>query len=218
MIRNLAIYGAGGLGREIYDLAERINFQNKRWAKIFFIDDINDINKIENTDVYKFDDIKKFNNDLDFIVAVGEPSVRQKLYNKIIKNNFNLTTLIAPTAIISPTAKIASGSIISEFVSIHSNVYIGNNCLIQPYSLIGHDVKVGNHSVLSTQFTPGGGTIIGESVYIGMQSSIKEKTIIGNNAIVAMGASVFNDVPENAVVIGNPARITKGNETRKVFK
>ena len=89
--------------------------------------------------------------------------------------------------------------------------------MIQPFCDIGHDIKVGNHTVLSPYCAPGGGIIFGERVYVGMQSSLKELLNIGDDAIVAMGSVVFRDVPAGTTVVGNPARITRGNDQHKVF-
>ena len=213
----LAIYGCGGLGKEIHDLAIRINLKNKYWSKIFFIDDINEIKKNGDTDVYKFDEIKKIDN-IEFIIAVGEPFLREKLYKKIIENNKKFSTLIDPTAIISPNASIDEGVIIGAFCSVHANAKLGKNCLIQPYSLIGHDVNIGEHSVISTHFCPGGGCKIGNRVYIGMHACVKENVKIGNDSIIGMGACVFNDIKENMIALGNPARPMKTNIEHKVFK
>jgi len=41
---------------------------------------------------------------------------------------------------------------------------------------------------------------------------------IGNDVIISAGASVFKDVPDEAVAVGNPARIMKKNDQKRVFK
>lgn len=152
------------------------------------------------------------------MIAVGEPSARETLFDKVKSAGFSLATLIDPTALISPSAEIGEGTIVCEFVSVHCNVIIGNNCVIQPYCDIGHDIIVGGSSVFSPHFAPGGHSVFGNKVYCGMASSAKEGLTFGDNAVVAMGAAVFRDVPENSVVVGNPARVTRGNDEGKVFK
>ena len=52
----LAIYGAGGLGREVYDLAIRINAKKNKWNDIYFIDDVSEVDNILGVKVYKFED------------------------------------------------------------------------------------------------------------------------------------------------------------------
>jgi sugar O-acyltransferase (sialic acid O-acetyltransferase NeuD family) len=214
----LAIYGAGGLGREMYEIALRRNAASGLWTQIVFVDDFSEEGDFFGTMRISFNSLLNHKNDYECIIAVGEPSSRAKLYQKLTAENMKLTCLIDPTAIVSPTAKIGNGTIVCEFSTIHTEVELGCNTLIQPFCDVGHDIKVGSHTVLSPHSAPGGGTVFGERVYVGMQASIMEKLTIGDDAIVGMGSAVFRDVPAGATVVGNPARVTRGNDDHKVFK
>ena len=211
----LGIYGAGGLGRELYDLAHRINYLSNKWDHIVFIDD--SLKGESNLPIYPFEEFKQLPGKLEIVVGVGEPSTRNLLHDKIISHGLTLATLIDPTALVSNSAIIEPGVIVSEFCSIHSETYIGANTLIQPYCCIGHDIRIGKHSVISTTVNIGGGTIIGDRVYLGMNCAILQKLRIESESIIAMGSVVFRDVTARTMVIGNPARVTKGNENKKVF-
>jgi sugar O-acyltransferase (sialic acid O-acetyltransferase NeuD family) len=213
----LGIYGSGGLGREIYEIAIRRNLVSSSWDDIIFIDDINPEGEYFGTKRVNFETFKSFQDNYEFVIAVGEPSIREKLFNKLIENDCTLTILIDPTAVISSTAHINKGTIVCEFSTIHTGVVLGQNTLIQPFCDLGHDIKVGNHSVLSPHCAPGGNVIFGERVFIGMQSSILELLTIGNDAIVGMGSVVYRDVLAGTTVLGNPARVTKGSPIGKVF-
>ena len=54
--------------------------------------------------------------------------------------------------------------------------------------------------------------IIGDNVVIGTHAQIIGNVTIGNNSIVGAGAIVTRDVPDNVVVVGNPAKILKSNK------
>jgi len=82
---------------------------------------------------------------------------------------------------------------------------------------IGHDIEVGNHTILSPFCGLGEGIIFRECVYVGMQSPLKELLTIGDDAIVGIGTVVFRDVPTGPTVVGNLARITRGNDENKVI-
>jgi len=213
----LAIYGAGGLGVEVCELALRINSLVKRWDAVIFIDDFRAPEAFRSSRTINFDALCNEPDAVELVIGVGEPSSRSELYKKIRSLGMNLATLIDPTAIVSPSAKIGSGTIICEFTSIHADVVIGDNCLLQPYCCIGHDIRVGSHSVLSAHCAPGGKTNFGNRVFSGMNSSIKEGLNIGDDVVIAMGAAVFQDLPDGVTVVGNPARITLGRKDRKVF-
>jgi sugar O-acyltransferase (sialic acid O-acetyltransferase NeuD family) len=213
----LGIYGAGGLGREIYDVALRRNAYSPCWDKIIFIDDFTEEGPYWGTQKVNFSTVVSHKNEYECVIAVGEPSSREMLYKKLLAEDVNLTSLIDPTAIISPTAIIQKGAIVCEYSTIHTAVTIGTNTLIQPFCNIGHDIKIGEHSVLSTCCVPGGGTVFGDRVFVGLQVALKESLHIGDDAIVGMGSVVYRDVPAGATVVGNPARITRGNDEHKVF-
>ena len=214
----LGIYGAGGLGREIYDIAKRVNIKNNKWSSIVYINDniFYSNNKLK-VDEFSLQDFVEINEDKQAVIAVGEPIVRMKLYEKLIQYNIELTTLIDPSAIISDQAKINIGVIISEYTSIHADVVIEDNVLIQPFCCVGHDINIGKHTVVSTTANIGGGSMIGSKVYLGMNCAIKQNININDGAIVGMGAVVYKNVDSEMTVIGNPARITRGNENKTVF-
>ncbi|MGI8489263.1 acetyltransferase [Pectobacterium sp. S5] len=213
----LAIYGTGGLGREFFDTANNINTVSNLWSDIVFINDYENGGEILGAKVLSFESIIKNKDTCEIIIAIGEPSLREKLFDKAKSNGLKIATLIDPTARVSPSAIIGEGSVLCEYSSIHCNVNIGKNCLVQPYSLLGHDIIVGSHSVFSAHSAPGGASVFGDRVYVGMHATIKEKLTVGDDAIISMGSAVFRDVAARSVVVGNPARVTKGNDEGKVF-
>ena len=54
-------------------------------------------------------------------------------------------------------------------------------------------------------------TYIGDNCFIGGGSFILPGVSIGNNVIVGMGSVITKDVPDNCIVVGNPARIIREN-------
>lgn len=214
----LAIYGSGGLGREVYDIANRRNAVSSQWSKIIFINDFTQSDDFRSTSMVAFTSILSSANKIECVIATGEPSVREKLFNKVAEAGITFATLIDPHAQVSPFATLGKGTIVSEYSSIHCDVTIGENCLIQPYSNIGHDISIDDHSVMSSHCAPGGASRFGKRVYVGMHASIKENLTIGDDAIVGMGAVVFRDVVAGSVVVGNPARVTKGSDDGRVFR
>ena len=85
-------------------------------------------------------------------------------------------------------------------------------------SIIGHDVAIGENSVISSMVNMGGGCVVGHNTYIGMGALIKEGVTIGSNSIIGMGSVVYNDIPDEVIALGNPARVVRKNIEKKVFK
>ena len=107
--------------------------------------------------------------------------------------------------------------IIEDGVQIHSGVtidravlgstIIGSGTMIDNRVHIAHAVKVGKNCLIVSGTTLGGSSTIGEGCYIGMNVCVKNRIHIGKYCMVGMGAVVVKDVPDYAVICGNPAKI-----------
>lgn len=216
----LAIYGCGGLGREVLELSKQINTLKDQWDNTVFIYDYGDITEVMNTNVYSLDQlISTYNkDDIEVIIAVGDPYDRAMLYEKIKKAKFNVATLIHPTVHIPDSAEISEGVIIGQYALISVNVRIGANSLIQNTCSIGHDSEIGSNCVLSAFSSIAGKCTVGSNTYISMNVPVKECISIGSGSIIGMGSVVLRDIPDNVVALGNPARPMKNNDEKKVFK
>lgn len=218
---NLGIYCAGGFGKEIFDVALRDNEKNRKWDNIFFIDDFQVDNSICYLGkVYSLEYVKNvFSlNNVEIVIASGEPAVRKKIYEKTKILGFKFAKVIDPSAIISSTAILGEGVIITSNCIIASSAEIGNNVAINVKSIVGHDIKISNNVVLSSMVNIGGSCFIGESTYLGMGCLIKEGLEIGDQVIIGMGSVVHNDISSEMIALGNPARPMRRNIDKKIFK
>lgn len=214
----LAVYGAGGLGRETLELAKIINKKSKQWSKFIFIDDGDTPGIVSGCEVYKYDDAKKlFEGQLQIVMGIGEPSVREMLFVKIVKDNIDTPSLIHPDIYIPESTRVGKGVIIQSGCSISVGVTIEDYVLLQSMCAIGHDCIIGEGSIISTMDCIAGAVHIGRYAYLGMHTSIKELVSIGSYTIIGMGSIVFKDIPEEMIAMGNPARPMKKNEDKKVF-
>ena len=218
---DLLIYGASSQAKESYDIVVR-NYPEK-YDNIYFIDDfVEEGSHFYNSSTIHYESIRKMYEsapgEVEGIVSVGEPLNREKLTIKLEEAGIKLATIIDKTSIVSPSAIIGAGSIICEYSVVHANANIGKGVLVQSFCAIGHDIQIGDYSVVSAGFLPGGGCVIGKCVFAGMNVTIKEKTNIGDNVIMGMGAAVFSDLPPFSTAVGNPARITRGNDDHKVYR
>ncbi len=213
----LAVYCAGGFGREIYDLAQRINHIENRWKDIVFIDNYKSECFFEDVGLFAMKDLPYKPGEIEIIIANGEPAEREIIYKELQEYGYEITTLVDPLAVISPNAHIGKGSIVIGYTMVNSFATIGENVVLQSHCVIGHDVCVGNHCVLSSGFMPSGKTKIGERVFLGLNTCTIDGVEIGDDAVIGMGAVVHRNVEPNMIVMGNPARPIRKNEDKKVF-
>lgn len=212
----LAIYGTNGSGKEIYDLAMIVD----RWEKIVFINDYEKEGIFMDCPRMPFEVFQQSYpaETTEVCIAVGEPAVKKLLYDRLKEKSYRLATIIAPTAIISPTAQIGEGVVVRHHTIISSEAVVHDNVYIQSNAIIGHNVEIESHCQISSYVHISGNTRIGEGVYIGIHCPIREKISVGKYSILSMGAVVLKDVPEEVVVMGNPARVIAKNVEHKVFK
>lgn len=208
----LAIYCAGGLGREVIEFARSIN----RWENIIFVDDVTGEKIVSGADVFRFSEVEQFRGNLEFVIANGEPAVREILYNKVKNAGYPLGTLISPYCSILSKTEIGEGCILYDCV-ISTNVHVGPNVMMNGRVLIGHDTSIGAHCVLSALSFFGGDTHIGNRVYIAPGAMIKDRIRIGDDAIVSLGAVILRNVRAMSIMVGNPAKKWGVNIEKTVF-
>lgn len=219
--RILAIFGSGGQGKEVRELADLDNKVTNKWDEIIFVDDVQPEGRVMDTPRMHMEHaISKYTNDyLEFCVALGEPSSKKKVFDLLEKQGYKFANVISPEATISPYAVLGVGLIIKKAALISPEAIIGNNTTLQAFVAVGHGAVIGKHCQIATHSVIGGETVVGDCVYIGLNCPVKEKVILGSNSVVSAGAAVLRDIPENVIVMGNPARIiAKKNENEKIFK
>jgi sugar O-acyltransferase (sialic acid O-acetyltransferase NeuD family) len=214
------IYCAGGYGKEVMDVANRFNATHHRWHSISFIDDVCQEGTRYGAKVFDFAAACGVLADTggEVIIANGEPAARSAIRNKLAGRHVRLATLVDDSTIVAHTARLSPGVIIAPFCSISSDAVLETNASVNTMSIVGHDVVVGENTVISSMVNIGGNCVIGTDSYIGMGALIKEGVKIGNSVIVGMGSVVYNDIPDNVIALGNPARPMRPNSDKKVFK
>lgn len=221
-MKKLFIYGAGGLGRGVMELAEIINSKNNTWEIKGFIDDNKMIKDkiINGYKVYSFKDIKnEYNsNNVEISVAIGDPYIKKIIIEDIEKLNCKFASLIHPNCYISKWNKIGKGVIIRDGCSISTNVMIHDYVIINMNCSIGHDVAINDYVTISPGSNISGNVNIGDTTYIGSGVNIRDELTIGDNTIIGIGSTVVKDIPSEVVAVGNPAKILKQNIEKKVFK
>lgn len=128
-----------------------------------------------------------------------------------------LKARIEPGAIIREKVEIGEGAVIMMGAVINIGAVVGRGTMIDMGAVLGGRATVGDHchigagAVLAGVVEPASATpvIVEDGVLVGANAVVIEGVHIGKNAVVAAGAIVIEDVPENAVVAGSPARVIK---------
>ena len=140
-------------------------------------------------------------------IALGDNSIRRKIYEKLRSNNIFLNTiLIHSNTTISKSSLIEEQTFISAGVIINPQVKIGVGCIINTGAIIEHDCSIGKFSHIAPGAVLAGNVSIGSGCMIGANSVIRQGVKIGDNVIVGAGAVVLKDINSNTTFVGNPAK------------
>ena len=138
------------------------------------------------------------------IIAVGQiksASTRAELFDRLIKLDYILPSIISPRSYISQQSKIGVGTIVMNDVFVNVNANIGKNCIINNKVLIEHDARIGNHCHISTGAIINGGVKVSNQTFIGSGAVTKHQIKIGKNCVIGAGATINKNVENDKVVI-----------------
>ncbi len=212
-MKDIAIYGAGGFGREVLTLLQDINKQSPQWNFVGFFDD--GMEKGSTVNGHKLlggmTELNAWDTPLSLAIAVGTPTIHETILKKICNPQISFPTLIHPTAIIGDSnfVKIGEGCIICAYNVITTNVEIGDFVILNIACTTGHDTIIHNHASFMPTCNISGEVIIGEGVYCGTGVKIINRTSIGEWSIVGAGAVVTKPLPASCTAVGVPARPIK---------
>lgn len=203
-MKNIIIIGAGGHAAELRDYIRHYN-QNNPPQKIGvtgFIDD--------NPDNYKHYDFEEpflgpikghaVRTDCFYIMGIANLKYRKGIIEEIQAGGGKFTGLIHPTALISPSATIGEGVVISHNASVGPKVKIGNFNMLNSRCTIGHDTQMGDYNFISPKVALSGNTQIGNGNMFGTNSSTIPGIKVGNDNTIGAGMIVYKNIGDGETV------------------
>ncbi len=206
----IAIYGAGGFGREVFLLIHHLNEAGANWEMTGFYDDeippgtiINDYKILGGTEA-----LNTNSENISVVFAIGNPPIKKQLLSKLNNKLIRFPTLIHPSVKIrnEQHIEIGEGSIICEGNILTTNIRIGAHVILNLACTTGHDVLIEDFCSIMPGARISGEVKIRELVYIGTGATIINQIEIGNASIIGAGAVVIKDIPAHCTAVGVPAR------------
>lgn len=215
MKQRVVILGGSGIGMIAASVIERIGGAEV----IGFLNDILPVG----TEIGKYHKIQVIGETSDlptyidegcfvFIAYVGltrEKETYEKIAGLDIPRQ-KYFSVVDPTAIIPEGyCQIGKGVLFAPLSQLSPDTTISDNCLLLGNSFVGHDSFLDRFAHVATNAVVGANVHVGKAVHVGSNATIREKVQIGDYSLVGAGAVVLEDVPENSVVVGNPARVLR---------
>ncbi len=144
--------------------------------------------------------------------AVGDNWLRMKIHKFIQQNNLNECQLIHPKAIVGFDVSIENSTLIAAGVIINPLCKIGVGCILNTGCILDHEATVENYVHIGPGATLAGNVSVGEGSFIGANTTIIQGVTIGKNCIIGAGSVVLNNVDDNTVMVGNPAKFLRRND------
>ncbi len=196
----MLLYGAGGHARVLVSILNALNLP----PVAIFDDDTTKqlIYSVPVVGAYKPD----FQPELPLLLAVGDNATRCQLA-KVIVHSFG--TIIHPSAVVDSSVTLGTGTVVVHRAVVQANAHLGQHVIVNTGASVDHDCVLGQF----VQVAPGavlcGNVTVGEGTLIAAGAVVVPGIHIGRWVTVGAGAVVTRNVPDGAVVWGNPSRVIR---------
>lgn len=212
-MKDIAIYGAGGFGRELACLIRRINAQAPMWNLIGFFDDGKP--KGCETEYGKvlggIETLNAYPSPLSVAIAIGSPKTVKNIVGKISNPQIEFPNLFSPDTVFLDSTNISfgKGNIVCVSCTFSCNVTIGNFNVFNGFISVGHDARIGNFNSFMPAVRISGEVNIGNCNFMGVASVVLQQVSIGNDTVVGANSTIIRKTKDGNTYMGNPAQIVK---------
>jgi acetyltransferase EpsM len=141
-----------------------------------------------------------------FIISIGNNKIRKRIAERY---DFQYETAVHPNSVISPSSVMNEGIVVMAGVVVNAGTRVGKHVILNTRCSIDHDCVLGDYVHVSPGATLAGNVTIGEGTHVGSNACLIPGITVGKWATIGAGAVIIRDVPDHAVVVGNPGRIIR---------
>ena len=203
----IAFVGYGAFGKQLEQLLIETKSPYKDCDKLYF-DDYAYADHISEARPFSEYMNPKYNDCL-FIVALGYLHLARKdqIIRELKMNGRQLLSIIHPSAIISPCARIEEGVIIYSGCIVDMNVIIRSGCILYNGSTVAHDTELETSCFLAPRVTIAGCTHVKSRTFLGVGTCVANALTIGQDCQIGAGSLVQKSLPDSTSGIGNPLHL-----------
>ncbi|MCU0633450.1 MAG: acetyltransferase [Gemmatimonadaceae bacterium] len=210
----VAVFGAGGHGRELAWLARECAQYGRGGALVAIVDDRATPGsgmRIDGTPVLTLEELAVTEPDATLVVGVGDPRLREQLARRVEARGFGFATLVHPAIPQSGSTRFGAGCVVQAGSILTVNVSIAEHAHINIGCLVSHDVVIEPFVNVAPGVRLSGNVLVDSHSYIGSGAVLingrpDRPLRVGAHAVVGAGAVVTRDVPPSMTVVGVPAR------------
>lgn len=213
----LVIFGASGLAREFHDVVEAVNSAAVASGAVPMYDFLGFIDRDPNLAASVADRGPFLGSDsvvdtvpagTEYIIAIAEGNVRERLDTMMTERNFTAATLIHPSAWVGPRGnRFGDGTVVCANASVTTAISAGRHVHIHVNATVGHDAELHDYVSLLPSSSVSGNVAVGRSTTLGTGARILQGLTIGEKTVIGAGAVVTRSLPSHITVVGVPARV-----------
>lgn len=199
------IYGAGGHARSVAEIIRR----QGRYRIVCVLDDA------QHGHVERVGDVVGGREELGSLpaagvragfVAIGDNADRETITDLVTASGLALVSLVDPAAVLAEGVPIGPGTVMMPFSLAAAGSEIGRGVILNTSATVDHDCVVDEFAHLSVGVHTGGGCRVGRSSFVGIGAVLANGVRLGSHVTIGASAAVLEDIPDNVVAAGIPAR------------
>lgn len=186
----LVVIGAGGHGRAVAEAAQMVG----KWQQIVFLDDgFPNVGNTLNWPV--LGKAAGFANTLDnvdeCIIAIGNQSVRERLFHELTDAGVRLASVVHPRAWVSPNASVERGVAVMAGAVVGCMARIGCGAIINANSTVDHDAVLEDFAHIGVGVQLAGGVVVRKSAWLQAGCSAGYRVVVPEQAVVPPGTALM---------------------------
>lgn len=209
-MKAIAIYGAGGFGREVACLLREINEVTPTWNFIGFFDDRLPAGTAVGKSKVLGDMValNAWEQELAVAFAIAKPKTLKSLVAAVKNPRIEFPNLIAPDVHFREreSVRFGRGNIINTRSAISCDCVFGDFNLSVFDNVFGHDMSVGNFNVFFTGTRLSGRVQVGDENVFGASSTVLQNLSVGNRNTLGGASLLVASVKDDATLVGVPAK------------
>ena len=210
-MRTIAIYGAGGFGREVALMIRQINAAGGSWNLIGFFDDGKPAgSQIDGLPLMGgAEAINAYPDELALVAAVADPGARQAMVKRVTNGRISFPVIAHPPANPGSEAfnKIGRGCVIAAGSILTTGITLGEFVQVNLHCSIGHDARIGAFTTLLPGAGVSGGSSLGAGCMLGTGARMLQNLSLGDDVVVGAAALVTRSFPGAVTLVGIPATV-----------
>ena len=195
--KKLMIIGASGHGKVVSEVAKSF------YDIIDYLDDNNQ------KAIGKVCDFKKYIDEYDFIVAIGNNEIRERITQCLLEFNANVVNVISAFSYISSDLKLGVGNVVMPGCIIQPGCVIGDGVIVNTSATIDHENIIGSYAHISVGSHLAGNVHIGKRTFVGVGTNIINNIEVTGDCVIGAGSTVLSNIIENGTYVGTPAKKIK---------